>query len=267
MGELLGIFRVWLEYFSLHFRASLAYRKSFWLQIAGMFVNNLAFVFIWLIFFERFPEALFAKGINLRHALLLFSLMSSAYGFMAVFCGGAFVLGTSIVQNSLDNILVLPRPPYFISLIAKSYVSGWGDLVFGLALFCVSQPLTVAGALLFLFYTVLSGMMFAATVMILQSLNFYLGNSEPVSRLGLMGMLLFGTYPEEIFPGAVKLIFYTVLPVGIFVYLPVKEMLAPSAAILAGSVAASALVIYLSVRIFNAGLSRYESGNLMTALK
>lgn len=267
MADLPGELKVWKSYFRLHYKASLAYRKSFWLQIAGMFINNIALVFIWLIFFKRFPGALAAHGITMPHALLLFALMSSAYGCMTLLCGGAFTLSSNIIQNNLDNILILPRHPYFLTLLSKSYVSGWGDLTFGLALFAASQAITPLSCFLFLFFTIVSAIMFAATIMLMQSLSFYMGNSEQLHRLGAMGMLTFGTYPEEIFSHLVRILIYTLLPVGIFVYLPVKTMLHPSPGLFFGSVAASALVVLLSVKVFNAGLARYESGNQMVALK
>lgn len=267
MADLIGTVKLWRSYFGLHYRASLAYRKSFWLQIAAMFINNVALVMIWYIFFATFPGALSSRGVSLRHVLLLFALMSSAYGCMTLFCGGAFTLSASIIQNKLDGILILPRHPYLLTLLSKSYVSGWGDLTFGLALFAFSQPLTISSCLLFLFFTSTAAGMFAGTVMIMQSLSFFMGNSEQVHRLGVMGMLTFGTYPEEIFSGAVRLLIYTVLPVGVFVYLPVRTMLNPSVWLFLSSAIASVFVVVLSVKIFNSGLLRYESGNQMASLK
>ncbi len=267
MANLTDGLKIWLSYFRLHYRASLAYRKSFWLQIVGMFLNNTAFVMIWVVFFKTFPDSLASHGITPPHAFLLFALMSSSYGCVSLLCGGAFTLSDQIVQNRLDTILILPRHPYFLTLLSKSYVSGWGDFAFGLILFMVSQRITVVGCGLFIFFTVTSCAVLTATIMILQSLSFFMGNSEQVHRLGTMGMITFGAYPEEIFSNAARFCMYTVLPVGIYIYLPVKTLLHPSLFLFASVLASSVFVVLLSIKVFNAGLCRYESGNQMVALK
>ena len=41
------------KYFLFNLSAGMEYRASFLIQVFGMFINNSAFVFFWLILFER----------------------------------------------------------------------------------------------------------------------------------------------------------------------------------------------------------------------
>lgn len=78
-----------------------------------------------------------------------------------------------------------------------------------------------------------------------------------------MFFLTFATYPEGIFGKYLRAFFYTLLPVGFMVFLPVAAM--KNFNILVTLIVFSATIIYLLVAyaVFYNGLKRYESGNLM----
>ena len=78
-------------------------------------------------------------------------------------------------------------------------------------------------------------------------------------------MINFATYPGTIFKGGVKLILYTIIPVGIANYMPVDIILNFNIRKLIYIIAFTTMIIILAFVIFNKGLKRYSSSNLMSS--
>ena len=57
------------------------------------------------------------------------------------------------------------------------------------------------------------------------SLSFWIGKSEQIANTMNGMMLQFSTYPDTIFNDYIKIIFYTIIPAGFMVYLPVKVII------------------------------------------
>jgi ABC-2 type transport system permease protein len=76
-------------------------------------------------------------------------------------------------------------------------------------------------------------------------------------------ILHISTYPEGIFKGFVRLVLYTVVPVGIVTYLPLRVILDFNLTTLFIVVSFTIILVALAFIIFYRGLRRYSSGNLM----
>jgi ABC-2 type transport system permease protein len=78
-----------------------------------------------------------------------------------------------------------------------------------------------------------------------------------------MFFITFATYPEGIFGKYLRMVFYTLLPVGFMVFMPVNII--KDFSLLKTIAVFAAAFVYLSLAyiIFYNGLKRYESGNLM----
>ncbi|HWT73576.1 MAG TPA: ABC-2 family transporter protein, partial [Mobilitalea sp.] len=78
-------------------------------------------------------------------------------------------------------------------------------------------------------------------------------------------MINFSTYPDGIFKGVVRLILYTIVPVGLTVYLPVKIILHFNFLSMLMVTGFAVFIILLAFIVFYQGLKRYSSSNLMSA--
>ena len=78
-------------------------------------------------------------------------------------------------------------------------------------------------------------------------------------------MTSFATYPDSIFKGTVKILLYTLIPVGIANYIPVKVMTEFNIYLTLLVITITIILILLAFKIFYSGLKKYSSSNLMIA--
>jgi ABC-2 type transport system permease protein len=75
----------------------------------------------------------------------------------------------------------------------------------------------------------------------------------------------FGTYPDSIFKSGVRLLLYTIVPVGFIVYQPLHIILSFNLGALLSVLAFTLVICLLAFYLFYKGLKRYSSSNLMSA--
>ncbi len=78
-------------------------------------------------------------------------------------------------------------------------------------------------------------------------------------------MTTFATYPEGIFKGIVKIILFTILPIGFVNYIPVRILSSFDINLFIITIGITALFIVIAFVIFYKGFKRYSSSNLMVA--
>ena len=100
-------------------------------------------------------------------------------------------------------------------------VSSWGDLLYGLGLFAVSQPLTPASIGLFLLFVLLAAGVLVAVRVLYHSLTFLLGNAEDLAGVCSEQIITFSLYPGTIFDApVVAVILHTLIPAALVAHLP-----------------------------------------------
>ena len=75
----------------------------------------------------------------------------------------------------------------------------------------------------------------------------------------------FATYPDTIFKNSVKLIFYTIIPVGLTNYLPLHIIIKFDLVSLLTVLGVTVISVILAFVVFNKGLKSYSSSNLMSS--
>lgn len=266
-NKIMSSLKLMASYSVLHFKSAMEYRRAFIIQVAGMMVNNIAFIILWTLFFKRFDESFRGREIGFEEVILLFSAMSTSYGVMAVFLGGAMMLSDYIINGQLDSVLTLPRSSFFLASISKSFTSGWGDFFFGYIALLFLTSVTIKKLALFALLTSFSGVFLACFIVLLHSITFFVGNAEHVHRTVTLAVITFGTYPENVFSNQAKFLLYSLLPVGFYVYLPVRIILDFNLRTLGIAGAGFVFFVALSTWVFRLGLRRYESGSLFYSLK
>jgi ABC-2 type transport system permease protein len=109
----------------------------------------------------------------------------------------------------------------------------------------------------------MAGLIFTSFVVIFCSLAFFLGNTEGLAQQLLGILVTFSTYPLNIFNGVARLLLFTVIPAGFISFVPLQLIHQFTWPLLGGMVGFTVLIISAAVGLFELGLRRYESGNLL----
>lgn len=254
MKHIKFLFAVW----QANLQSVMEYRISFISQVVGMIFNNFIYFAIWIIFFERFKDV---RGWGINDMYVTFGIIASAFGLVALFFGNAFVLGDIINNGRLDYYLSLPRPVLLHATSSRMISSGMGDLTYGYISYALSGQFTWDGFLRFNLAILLAATVFAAFLILVNSLAFWAGIVTSLSNLMLNAMLTFGIYPITLFDNYAKLILFTVIPAALMGALPAEFVHAYTWQTLAQLLLGAMTFLGLAVTVFRLGLKRYESGS------
>ena len=248
------------HYLKFNLQSAMEYRASFISQVTFMILNDALLLFFWWIFFSRFNQI---KGWEMNDILLLYAVSAGGFGFAAVFFGNCMKLGELIANGQLDFYLALPRNPLIHILISRTSIAGIGDLFFGIGIYFFSRDVNLVGFLILLSMIMCSGLVLTSFSVLAYSAAFFFGNSVGFGNLYTNMLVTFSLYPGFIFKGFVKFLLFTILPASFLAYLPseiIKEFNIWTFLIIIGFTVFSILSAY---SVFNLGLKKYESGNLI----
>ncbi len=237
------------------------YRIAFWMQVIGMALNNVFFLFFWWIIFQRVTDL---GGYQYQDIMAIWALAASTFGFLHICFGNVRRLSGIIINGELDQYLLQPKDVMINVHCSRMIVSAWGDFFYGYILFFVVNGFAPIKLLLFSLFVVAGGLLMGAVMISADTLTFFIGNSSSVTRLVTEFILNFSLYPDSIFRQQVKWIIYTLLPTGFMVFIPYRILQVFSWSGLMGLLAFDAVYILIAYLFFQKGLKRYESGNLIT---
>ncbi len=252
---------VW-RYIRHNLMAGMAYRGAFFLQVFGMMLNNLMLLFFWSVLFSQFPTL---NGWALADVVLLYGMVAFGFGGSVVVFGNAAHLAQIVANGDLDYYLALPADPLLHLLISRMSMAGWGDLLFGLALFVIVTPGAGFRLPLFLLLGTSAGLLFTAFRVIVGSFAFWIGQAQNLALQLSTAIITFSIYPIDIFPGIVRVLLYTLIPAAFVGSVPTRLLIAFGWPDLLQLLAITAGFCLLARAIFALGLRRYESGNLVVA--
>jgi len=241
--------------------SAMAYRGAFVLQVAGMLLNDAMLLFFWWVLFDRLPTL---QGWDLAGGMTLYGIVAFGFGAGTVVCGNAFRVARVIASGDLDYYLALPADPLVHLLVSRMSLPGWGDSLFGLAVFLVAAPGRWASLPLFLLLGLCAGLIFVAFSVLVGSLAFWVGSADNLAMQAINALITFGLYPVEIFPAVVRVLLYTLIPAAFVGSVPAALLSDFDWERLGMLVAFTAGIVLAARWVFQWGLHRYESGNLVT---
>jgi ABC-2 type transport system permease protein len=250
------------HYLRFNLAAGMEYRASFITQVLGMVLNNASFIVFWLILFERLGDI---RGYGFKEVMFLWSLSATGYGLAGVFLGNAGNLSRTITLGELDVYLLQPKPVLPSLLASRMSISAWGDILYGLVLYAITQPIAAAPIALYLLFSVLFCLVLTSVRVFYHSLTFFLGNAEEFAGTASELVLSFALYPGSIFEGPSTIVLHSLVPAALAAWIPIELFKSFSWARLGMLVGADALVIGAALALFSLGLRRYESGNRIGA--
>ena len=234
-------------------------KVTFVSNIIFMIINNACFIVQWIIIYSLKDNV---GGYSFKQILLLWGMAALTYGISRFFFRNAFELSEIINSGKLDNYLVQPKNVLLSSITSSVEVSALGDIIYGfimLFLFGISIP----NLLLFIFCGICGALVIVSISIIFSSLSFWFGRTEMLTNTVNSLMTNFATYPEGIFKGVVKILFYTVLPLGLTTYVPIQIISSFDISYLLYIIIGTTLFVITAFFVFNKGLKRYSSTNLM----
>lgn len=240
--------------------SAMEYRVTFLIQVLGMIVNDIALASVWVIFFQKFTSI---KGWGFSDSVLLYAITTINFGAMMIVARGAFEMARTISRGELDYFLALPKNILWHISVSKTEISAIGDFIFGLAIFLIAGNPTLERTGLLIFYSVITTISLVSFTIIVQSVAFWVGNFEEAAGQIFHLLIGFTLYPQTIFSGVLKVIMLTIIPAFFIATLPVQLIKSFDLGWTMVLVLYSIGISILAVLVFNTGLKRYESGNLI----
>lgn len=234
---------------------------SFVANIFFMIINNACFIVQWIVLYSLKDTI---GGYTLKEMLLLWGIAASTYGVSRFFFKSAFNLSETINNGKLDAYLVQPKNVLLSSITSEISISAIGDIIYGYIILII-YGITLKNFLLFTILSILGGLIIVSVSIITNSLTFWFNMSDILADSINSMIVTFGTYPKGIFTGLVRILLYTLVPVGIANYIPVDIIINFNILGFILVLLFTILMIFLSFYIFNKGLKRYSSSNLMSS--
>lgn len=236
-------------------------KMTFISNVIFMVLNNSFMIVQWVILYSLKDNF---GGYTFKQVLLLWGIAAGTYGVSHFFFKDAYNLSEIINSGRLDVYLVQPKNVLLSSITASVKTSALGDFVFGLIMIFIYGA-TFENICLFLFFCITGGLILTSIAVILGSLSFWFNKTETIVDTGNSLMGNFATYPDGIFKGVVKILLFTLIPVGLANYLPVRIITSFDIKLTLIVILFTIFIVSLAFIIFNLGLKRYSSTNLMNA--
>ncbi len=236
-------------------------KTTFVSNIIFMILNNASFLIQWVILFslkDNFGSYTF------DHVLLLWGLSAGTYGFSRFFFKNAFKLSKVINDGKLDSFLVQPKNVLISTISSSVSASALGDIIYAYIVLFI-YGVTITYFVLFTIFCILGAIILIGVAIIVGSLSFWFNKSDLFADSVNSMLLNFSTYPDAIFNQFIKGLFYTIIPIGFTVYLPVSIIVDFNVMLLLLVIGVTIISITLAFIIFYKGLKRYSSTNLMIA--
>lgn len=236
-------------------------KTTFVTNILFMVLNNACFIIQWIILYSIKDNV---GGYTFKEVMLLWGIAAGTYGVSHFFFEKSYTLADTITEGKLDVFLVQPKSVLLSAITSDISTSALGDMLYGLIM-CLVASLTVTQFFLFLFFCISGGIILTSFAVILGSLSFWFQKADMVADTTNGFMNNFATYPDGIFKGAVKLLLFTIVPVGFVNYIPVKILCSFRLDLTLLVIVVTTIIVLLAYLVFYSGLKRYSSSNLMNA--
>lgn len=234
-------------------------KVSFLSNVIFMIFNNASFLLQWVVLIS-------IKGsigsFDMNDIFLLWAIASGTYGVSHLFFETAYRLSEIITNGSLDAFLVQPKNVLLSVITSDIKTSALGDLIFA---FIMAILYDVRVLPLFILFCITGGLILTSVSVIFSSLSFWIVRADMIVDNVNSSMLMFSSYPDDIFKGFINVIFYSVLPIGIVNYLPLHILREFNLLYFIVLLVVCILFVSFAYIIFYSGLKRYSSSSLMNA--
>lgn len=252
--------RVWLLSIKYSIIRSMANKKSFLFSVILMFISNASFLVQWVVLLSVSSDV----DLGMKNILLVWGFCAASFGLSNIIFGGVHFLPNYIIQGKLDAYMVQPKNVLITISSSHSSMSAFGDLLYGLVVVLLASP-SIKTFILFMLFTIMGSLCYAAFIVIIYSLIFFSINFRELTGVLARISMSFGTYPENIFSFKIRLLLYTLIPLGTMVYLPTRIIMEKNYLLIILVIIYTILITILAFIVFYKGLKKYSSSNLMSS--
>jgi ABC-2 type transport system permease protein len=240
---------------------ALANRRSFWFQVGLMVANDVTWIAFWVLFFDRVGTL---NGWHTHDVIVLFCILLTTAGTVLGVFANSRRIGQLAADGALDETLVLPVSPLSHILASRIDAANTGDLLFGPVLFALAGHPTVERTAVYALGSIAGSVVLAGFLVACGALTLFVGGRGEQADLGFNAILIFASYPLDLFGGATKVLLFTAVPAAFVTGVPsrlVRSFDAGQALLL---VAVAVMFAALGWGLFQLGLRRYSSGSIWT---
>ncbi len=254
--------RYWLMLMRSSMAAPGADPRDFMILSVAMFLQNLLFFVLWIVFFSTVHDV---KGWHLSDIAVFIGVLNIAVGLAGFFGTGSRWIGYKILSGDLDTLIVRPRHPLPQLLTSMCDPSTPGDAAYGLLLLLAFGHLGFLQLLLALVSSILLAVLVLAVSIMFQSLAFVSKGGAQLGNEAYSALFSVGSVPQHTQGVAFKMILFTVLPAGFITITPVEIVQQDSLLLLLALTGCVAGYMSLAAWVFERGLRRYTSATGWTA--
>lgn len=226
-----------------------------------MFLNDGIWLAFWWLYFTKF---LVLGSWQRQDVVVLWAVLATSFGIATGILGDCMSLAAMVLRGDLDFYLVLPKDVLLHALVTRMSISAWGDVAFGTLVFLAFGNVTIPRAVLYLVSVFIVAIFFTSFFVVVNSLAFFIGSSQSLSDPLAVTLVHFASYPTLVFQGLTKVVLFTLIPAGFISSVPVYVVRSFHAGFFVALVLVTLLLAVAARITFQAGLRRYESGNLIT---
>ncbi len=245
-------------------QSSAELRTSFLMNIFGMIINNTAFIILWVYFVKSVGVI---GGWTAIDIIGLQGFTALCYGIVFSAGAGLRKLPEYIASGAFDRFMLSPKNLLLRVATSSFGVSSLGDIVYGivcLAIYGYFLHASIYQILLMALLAIISTIIFWAVIVVIYSISFYFTDPSSVSH-GLSELFFTpALFHGGAFQGAMRFVFTFFIPSLLIGTLPVEIVrdISLEKLLLVGILAI--FWLFISFKIFNQAVRRYESSNFMT---
>lgn len=236
-------------------------KVAFATSVIMMIFNNATFIIQWLTIFA-IRETI--GGYTLNDVMLFWAIAAGAFGLAHVLFNGINKIPEYIEEGKLDAFLTTPKNPLCYVVTSSTEPSSWGDLIYGYIALCIFN-FSIKNILLYTILIIFGALIYASIICIFNTLTFVFYKSSEVTGVITSALLNSSLYPDVIFGRAVRIIFFTIVPSGFACWIPVHLLMSFNLGNFIILIVATIIFVTTAFVLFNKGLKRYSSSNLMGA--
>jgi ABC-2 type transport system permease protein len=232
---------------------------TFLSNVLLMMLNDASFIVQWIIIYGICDSI---GSYEFHYILLLWGISSFTYGFAFFFFKNAFNLSKMINEGRLDQFIIQPKNILISAITTHVSTPALGDMLYGL-LMLIFYGITPYNFVLFILFGITGGLIMVSCAIIIGSLSFWFGKSDILLETYHNVMTTTSLYPDTIFGNVIKVILFTIIPVGIIVYIPINILNCFNPILLLIVLSFTIIIVAFAFFIFHIGLKNYSSSNLM----
>ena len=239
-------------------------KTSFFMNIFGMAINNTAFIIIWVFFVKTVGVI---NGWTASDVIGLLGFATICFGIVLSIGDGLRKLPDLVSFGSFDRFLLSPKN-LLVRVATSSFgSSAVGDTIFGiicLIFYGLLIHATIYQVLLIILLVIITTLIFLSIVIVVYSTSFLFVDAEQATG-GIFNFFLTPSlFNGGAFHGLMRIFFTFIVPSLLVGTIPVEIVRDISIWKLLLICVLTFFWFYLSIKIFNKCVRKYESSNFMT---